>query len=65
MLADMSSAAISLAGSATGERKTNLFAFPGGGEEALLVLQRVLSFSFLAFAVTFASTVAGFVSMLR
>ena len=65
MLANMNPAAFPLAGSATGERKTNLFAFPGGGEEALVVLPRVLPFSFLAFAVTFASTFARFVCRLR
>ena len=64
-LANMNPAAISLVGAATGELKTNLFALPGGGEEALVVLHRVLSFSFsLAFAVTFASTFAGFVCRL-
>ena len=42
-----------------GEPIANLFALPGGGEEALVVLHRVLSFSFsLAFAVTFASAFA-------
>ena len=58
-LADMDSAAISLAVAGDGELKTNLLALPGGGEEALLVLHRALSFSFsLAFAMTFASTFA-------